>query len=168
MELGATVCRPGTPECGSCPLARRCAARAHGTVGRYPSTIPRRASVERHVAVAVLKRAGRVLPERPGRASPLRGTWDVPAVVSPTAIGAPDRLRNELRQRHGLAVELGEPIARYMHGILDDVLRIQVHRGRVVEPGASRSPDLRWVRPSALDEVAVSGATRKVLKKGTL
>ncbi len=28
MDVGATLCRPRDPECGSCPLRRRCAA--HG------------------------------------------------------------------------------------------------------------------------------------------
>jgi A/G-specific adenine glycosylase len=27
MDVGATLCRPGEPRCGDCPLARRCATR---------------------------------------------------------------------------------------------------------------------------------------------
>jgi A/G-specific adenine glycosylase len=164
MELGATVCRAESPDCERCPVARLCQAHARGTIDRYPSPIARRAPVERHVAVALLRQSGRVLLERPGEASPLRGTWDVPAVHSASA----DRLRAELRSRHGLTVELDEPIARHTHGILETVLRITVHPGRVVARRTARSPELRWVRPSALDEVPVSGATRKVLKMGTL
>ena len=31
MELGATICVPRTPACGSCPVAKFCGARAAGT-----------------------------------------------------------------------------------------------------------------------------------------
>jgi A/G-specific adenine glycosylase len=164
MELGATVCRTEGPACEVCPVARSCAARARGAIARYPSPTVRRAPVERHVAVALLHRRGRVLLEKPGGTSPLRGTWDVPAVVGSSAEAGAERLRSELRDRHGLAVELGEPVARHTHGILESVLRIEVHAARLLEPFAGRSPDLRWVRPAELDEVAVSGATRKVLR----
>lgn len=36
MDLGATVCRPGTPLCDVCPLTDHCAAFAGGTPERYP------------------------------------------------------------------------------------------------------------------------------------
>jgi A/G-specific adenine glycosylase len=36
MELGATVCLPGTPDCGFCPLARFCRALALSRVNDYP------------------------------------------------------------------------------------------------------------------------------------
>jgi A/G-specific adenine glycosylase len=40
MDLGATVCVPGQPRCGLCPLAETCQARALGTA----SELPRRAA----------------------------------------------------------------------------------------------------------------------------
>jgi len=157
MELGATVCRSVGPACDICPVADACAARSRRAIERYPTPAARAVPVERQVAVAVVVRRGRVLLERPGAASPLRGTWDVPAA------GGADLLRSELRNRHGLSVELGEPVARYTHGILDQVLRIQVHPCRLLDRTVGRSGDLRWVAPASLGEVAVSGATRKVL-----
>ena len=36
MEFGALQCVPQRPDCGACPLADRCLAQAHGTVGRRP------------------------------------------------------------------------------------------------------------------------------------
>ena len=39
MDLGATVCTPAAPSCGSCPLRRGCIARASGE----PESLPRRA-----------------------------------------------------------------------------------------------------------------------------
>lgn len=36
MDLGATVCTPRRPQCGACPLAALCRARAQGEPERYP------------------------------------------------------------------------------------------------------------------------------------
>jgi A/G-specific adenine glycosylase len=36
MDLGATICTPRSPDCGRCPLASSCAARAAGEPDRYP------------------------------------------------------------------------------------------------------------------------------------
>jgi len=36
MDLGATVCTPKSPDCGACPWAHACAARAAGDQTRYP------------------------------------------------------------------------------------------------------------------------------------
>lgn len=36
MDLGATVCRPRSPTCESCPLARHCEGLATGEPGRFP------------------------------------------------------------------------------------------------------------------------------------
>lgn len=40
MDLGSTICTPRSPECGRCPLASLCAARATG----QPRTYPRKAA----------------------------------------------------------------------------------------------------------------------------
>ena len=36
MELGATVCAPGNPDCGSCPVREICLARKNGTASELP------------------------------------------------------------------------------------------------------------------------------------
>ncbi len=40
MDLGSTICTPRSPDCGSCPLAPGCAARASG----HPQIYPRKAA----------------------------------------------------------------------------------------------------------------------------
>jgi A/G-specific adenine glycosylase len=164
MELGAVVCRPVAPVCDVCPLARSCRSRSRGTIARFPMPEARRTPVERHVAIAIVRQNGRVLLERPGAASPLRGAWDLPAAASGAAHDAAERLRREIAERHGLTVDLGEPVSRYTHGILDQRLRVQVHPGRVRKAREHRGSDARWVTPASIDEVATSGATRKALQ----
>ena len=80
MELGETVCLPGTPDCERCPLSSVCAA--HGT-GRetdwpvMPEKAPRRIQPR---TVFLLEHDGRVaLARRPDRGL-LAGLWELPNV----------------------------------------------------------------------------------------
>src|SRR5690606_265290 len=36
MDLGATVCKPASPDCDGCPLAEKCFARANGLIADLP------------------------------------------------------------------------------------------------------------------------------------
>lgn len=69
MDLGATVCRPGRPLCGLCPLTQHCAAFRSGEPGRWPLKA-RKAERPRRRGVAWVLRddEGRVaLVRRPAR-----------------------------------------------------------------------------------------------------
>ena len=48
MDLGATVCRPGVPLCGRCPVSAFCAARAGGAPETYPRKTAKAARPRRH------------------------------------------------------------------------------------------------------------------------
>jgi A/G-specific adenine glycosylase len=60
MDLGATVCRPGVPDCEACPVAAGCAARAGGTPARYPLKARKAERPHRHGVVWVALRDGAV------------------------------------------------------------------------------------------------------------
>ncbi len=48
MDLGATICRPRTPDCAACPLNKDCRAFAMGTPEAYPAKSPRKTRPVRH------------------------------------------------------------------------------------------------------------------------
>ncbi len=48
MELGAMVCKPVAPDCGTCPLTSRCVARSSGHISELPVKVGRTAVRERH------------------------------------------------------------------------------------------------------------------------
>lgn len=64
MDLGATVCTPRSPSCGSCPLMEGCAARASGTPERWPLKAPKAEKPTRHGLVFWLEAEGHVLLRR--------------------------------------------------------------------------------------------------------
>jgi A/G-specific adenine glycosylase len=84
MELGATICTPRSPDCGRCPVAGWCSARACGTQEERPRPAPRKPVPEETVDTVVLVRAGdeALLIRRPERGL-LAGLWEFPADAVP-------------------------------------------------------------------------------------
>lgn len=82
IELGATVCKPRSPRCAECPLARWCLARSRGTIAERPGRArrPPIPSYELGVAVVVSPR-GRALMVRRAESGMLAGMWEFPGRV---------------------------------------------------------------------------------------
>lgn len=68
MDLGATICRPKAPRCGSCPLRLGCAAHSSGTPESFPSSRSRRIRPNRYGTAWWIEREERLwLVRRPSR-----------------------------------------------------------------------------------------------------
>ena len=80
MELGETVCLPGTPDCESCPLCSDCGAYGVGTPTDWPVMPEKRPRKIQRKTVFVLDCGGRVaLHKRPDKGL-LAGLWELPNV----------------------------------------------------------------------------------------
>jgi len=60
MDLGATICRPTSPVCGACPIARHCGALALGAPADYPRRDAKPRRPHRHGAAFVLTHGDQV------------------------------------------------------------------------------------------------------------
>jgi A/G-specific adenine glycosylase len=149
MELGATVCTPRAPRCPRCPLARRCAARRLGDVGRFPRASTRPAPRQVRWEAAVVERKGAVLLLRRGLEGRFKGMWELPWSAE------------SLQSMAGLALRPGPPIGRVRHSVLDERIEVVVRRATIARaPGC----EFAWVRPAALPEYALASVWRKVLR----
>ena len=80
MELGETVCLPGTPACGGCPLRALCAAERTGRPEDWPVMPEKKPRRIQPRTVFVLEHEGRVaLAKRPDKGL-LAGLWELPNV----------------------------------------------------------------------------------------
>lgn len=59
MDLGAMVCTPRAPDCGACPWAFACAARAEGDMTRYPRKERKKPRPERRGIAWLVRGTGR-------------------------------------------------------------------------------------------------------------
>lgn len=94
MDLGATVCTPGTPDCDACPLRTLCGAYAAGDADTLPVKAAAVPPKELSVGVAIVTFGARtLLLER--KEALLKGLWVFPL----TEAGAtPSEMETRLRQ----------------------------------------------------------------------
>lgn len=72
MDLGATLCRRGKPDCERCPFADVCVAHARGEEKRFPESKPKKSIPVRTTRMLVLSDSqGRILLEQ----RPAEGLW---------------------------------------------------------------------------------------------
>jgi|SRR5579864_620128 len=138
MELGATVCLPGQPVCGRCPVTRFCASR--GAPGKNASTQPARKKATLSCLLACRKGAI-LLRQRPPDVSLMPGMWELPQLES-------DRTAN------------GSPILRLRHSITTTDYAVNVFTG---SKGRIRSGS--WVNRDGVNDLPLTGLTRKILRK---
>jgi A/G-specific adenine glycosylase len=78
MELGATVCTPKSPSCGSCPVSSQCCAFLQGQVASIPAPKPRSAVKEIKAVALVIGSNGRYLLEQRPKKGLLGGLHGFP------------------------------------------------------------------------------------------
>jgi A/G-specific adenine glycosylase len=138
MELGATVCLPRNPLCLSCPVQPWCATR-----GEH-SGATRKAMQARSIAytLAQRERGGAVevlLVQRPPSASLMPGMWELPPAADPT-----DAL----------------PLLTLRHAITVTNYAVSIFAS---PPG--QHPEATWTPVTKLPQTALTGLTRKALKR---
>ena len=148
MELGATVCRKGLPDCGRCPLAEWCDAKAQGDA----ATLPRFVSKERKEAAvdrALVLRAGKVLLRRnPPAAKRLAGMAEIPVLSS---LGLSSAEEPALVRRRTIGAVTYEEKLHACEPTPADLRRW------------AADPELEWVGNADLDGAALSGPHRRWL-----
>jgi A/G-specific adenine glycosylase len=154
MELGATVCLPRNPLCLECPIVSRCK-----TKGEH-QTAPRPPMISREVGYALSVRIGQrpgnphrevLLEQRPASQTVMAGLWELPALRETTV---PE---NELRMSVRHAIMQVNYYVRIRTVFEDDVDLLTITGG-----------ERRWVPLYQATAMALTGLTRKVLKRAHL
>ena len=112
MELGATVCTPDSPSCGTCPLAEDCVANAKGLQDRLPLPDERRVAVPVSWTCLWIVRNGKLLIWRRSKDERLlKDLWGLPEAERIAAV--PGRRLASVDHtitHHDLSVELREAV----------------------------------------------------------
>jgi A/G-specific adenine glycosylase len=137
MELGATVCLPREPLCGSCPLAPGCEAKLRDIQRDLPPPRKRAAIVRKDLVLLVIRRKGRILLTPSQRVS---GFWDLPEMFS--------------------GVRLGSRLGMFRHAITNSQYQCEVREARM----GVRPRECRWWDLGKLGEIPLSTAAKKALR----
>ena len=100
MDLGATVCIPGTPDCSRCPLSAFCDAFHAGDAAELPVLPKSKPQKSIPYAVLLIRSSGRIL-MRMRTERLLQGLWCFPMIEGDFS---PDELTLQIRKRFRLSV----------------------------------------------------------------
>lgn len=84
MELGATICTPRKPLCGTCPIHSHCAALANDAVQLRPAIKPKKSLPHEIVHARIVLRDESVLLSQRPASGPARGTLGVSSFPNPS------------------------------------------------------------------------------------
>lgn len=170
MELGATLCRPKSPQCLLCPWRDLCQARALGQPEAFPTPKPRKPVPHYDVAAAVTVRDdGRVLVARRRQDDMLGGLWEFPGGKREDGETLPDALRREMQEEMGVEVEVGEEMIVVEHAYTH--FRITLHafacrlQADSPPPQCIECDDFRWATPEEIAALPMSVADRKIAER---
>lgn len=158
MELGATVCTPRNPQCMDCPLRGDCKTRGEH---KKPHRAPMVSLVVAHaLSVRAPRKPGKrlgpsarevLLEERPANLTVMPGLWELPKLRETSV--PEQNLRMTLRH----AIMQVNYYVRVRTVFEDDVEALTVKGG-----------ERRWVPLRDAASMALTGLTRKVLKRAQL
>ncbi|WP_254216874.1 8-oxo-dGTP diphosphatase MutT [Synechococcus sp. CCY 9618] len=166
MDLGATICTPRRPACGSCPWQDHCAAYAAGDPGRFPVKDTARAVPFQVIGVGVVRdEGGRVLIDQRLPEGLLGGLWEFPGGKQEPGEPIAATIRRELREELAIEVEVGEELITLEHAYSHKRLRFVVHlcRWRSGEPQPLASQQVRWVEPTELASYPFPAANARII-----
>ena len=165
MELGALVCLPKNPLCRQCPLQPGCYADRHDKTGSLPVKSRKKPVATYRVALAVIRRAGRVYIQQRPENGHLGGLWEFPGGKCRDEEDPQKAVRRECREE--LAIEV-EPLAelavvRHAYSHFKVVLHVFACRlaGGLIR---ARQPHA-WVKVSDLDRYPFPAANHKFFPK---
>ncbi len=142
MDIGATICLPGTPDCGRCPLQRHCQAYQQGEPELLPRMQKKKPPREVPMAVLLLTHAGRILVLQRQQAL-LRGLY---TYVLLEDVAGQDAVRQQL-QAWGLPHAVLHDLGPARHVFTHRVWQMTVYHADLTEEEANRLavPEAQWV-----------------------
>ncbi len=161
MELGATICTPRSPSCGSCPVAGHCKARRLAIQDRIPvaKRRPSRRQVVHHVLVLPPKRRGTRMLATVQRRAPnglWASMWEFPTVETDRPLQA-----RTFSRRLGLAAGDLRRMESFSHATTHREVRFVVF-----EAISQRSPtferEVSLIEVERLGELAMSVPQRRI------
>jgi len=162
MDLGATLCTRGRPNCGFCPLARGCRALARGEPTAFPESRPRKILPVRALRMLLVRNpVGEVLLERRPPAGIWGGLWSLPECGP--HLDAVDWCRQHLGVSPHRVEKL--PVRRhtFSHFHLDITpLRVELPHGSAVIADSGRGA---WCDPHRPGTLGVAAPVARILRE---
>ena len=157
MDIGAMLCRPRNPACGSCPLAPDCAAFLDGSPEAYPRRTEAKPRPRRQGAVFFVRRPdGAFLARRRPARGLLASTIELPGTpwTASGPDGAPAKVAPVVGRWRRLPGEVEQVFTHF-------ALRLTVY---ATEFDGEAPAGCFWVAPEAIRAIGFSSMMRKAVE----
>ncbi|MGH7829403.1 MAG: A/G-specific adenine glycosylase [Candidatus Binatia bacterium] len=163
MDLGATTCLAGDPNCRICPVTRFCAARRSGDFHRHSSAKARPQVKNVEWPLALIVKNNRILLRRRPEGGLLGGLWEVPGGQKKRGESSEATLARHL---NGLAGQLESLsfLDELRHHITDHRIRAPLFIYPDTKKIRLRGPTWRWVPLSSLQRYPLSSLSLKAIR----
>jgi A/G-specific adenine glycosylase len=159
MDLGATLCMRGKPDCARCPFAADCVANVTGRQRELPASRPKKAVPTRRTWMLVLRDGNAVMLERRPPSGIWGGLWSLPEATDEASLAERARAFGS----DGAVSALAPFSHVFTHFKLDIEPRlVELDRG-VGALAALNDADTAWVALGDLDSFGVPAPVRKLL-----
>ena len=159
MDLGATICTPGTPACEKCPLQAECDAYAAGDAEDLP-VLPRKNPPKVFdYAVCLVFSGDRVLMRQRTEAM-LRGLWVFPMIEGKTTLR---QLPSAVRKLTKLAVSGVASAGEAKHVFTHQIWQMQLYTMSVPED-AQAPAGYRFVPVEEMGDLAIPTAVKAAVR----
>lgn len=170
MELGSEVCGNGTPRCEVCPVRSLCRGYEKGLQGELPRKREKLQFEYRTEVAVVLRRRDRVLLLEQPEGGRWAGLWDFPRfqVFSENQTNLHQEILQNLHQKTGLTVALGEHLKTIRHGVTRYKITLEcfdatVRSGRLNLKSVADEQHA-WLLPAELESYPLSTTGRKLAR----
>ncbi|MBD1913289.1 MULTISPECIES: A/G-specific adenine glycosylase [unclassified Leptolyngbya] len=167
MDLGATVCTPRQPSCGSCPWAMHCRAYERAMQNELPVREEKAPVPHKAIGVAVIWDAdGQILIDRRRQEGLLGGLWEFPGGKIEPGETIQDCIRREIREELGIEVVVGDSLITIDHAYSHFRVTLNVHHCHYLsgEPQPLECDEVRWVRPEDLEQYPFPAANVQIIE----
>ena len=166
MELGATVCRPRAPRCGSCPVNGHCAAFRAGIAESLPVKARKKPRPHHILGVGIVSRNDTVLIVRRPENGLLGGLWEFPSARQMDEESLSETCIRAVREATCVDASVRNRFRTVRHAFTH--LSVTMHAFQCEYKGGEARPrncsDVRWVEPDNLGDFAFSRANRKLIE----
>lgn len=165
MELGATLCTKGKPDCSHCPLHAACVARREGKQETLPLKKPRPKTVDLWWLGLVLESGGRVYLRKNAAGEWWSDLWDFPRVEIKDGKNLGRRFPKLVP---GIVRDLGpvkgwEELPRQKHTVTHHRIHVAPYLVHLSGRKKTANDEGAWFTREELEKVPVSSLVRKVV-----
>ena len=167
MELGAMICKPQNPLCGTCPVQTQCQVYQSNRTTEFPRKLKKSPTPQYLIAVGVVFKKDRVLITRRKDDGLLGGLWEFPGGKIRNGENSEAACIREIKEEVNLTVGIDAHLCRVKHAythfrILMDVFCCSYASGRVTLKGPV---DFRWIELDKLEAYPLPKANHKFLSQ---